>query len=83
MKENKPSKIYSLLILFLTACTNESILASISLIKKIFLRRTNFTHHIRSSAERFIKQAFNGQPLYRAILVVAEAMIILRKQVSG
>lgn len=52
-------------------------------IKVEFLINRRFTHHIGGSAERLIQQAFDREPFDRAILVIAQTMVILRKQVPG
>lgn len=40
-------------------------------------------YHVGGGAERLVEQTFDGQPLDGTILIVPEAMIILREQVPG
>lgn len=48
-----------------------------------YQKRYPLAHHVGGGAERFVEQTFDGQPLDGTILVVPEAMVILREQVPG
>lgn len=63
-------------------------ISSIEGISRLFeslelLERYSLAHHVGGGAERFVEQTFDGQPLDGTILVVPEAMVILREQVPG
>lgn len=63
-------------------------ISSIEGISRLFeslelLEKYSLAHHVGGGAERFVEQTFDGQPLDGTILVVPEAMVILREQVPG
>lgn len=44
---------------------------------------SHVTHHVGSRGESLTEQTLDREPLDRAILIIAEAVIILREEISS
>lgn len=44
---------------------------------------TNQTYHITSTGKFIVNQAFKSHPSNRSVLIISQAMVVHRKQVSG
>lgn len=52
-------------------------------LKRKPLNKIRYTHHVRCCGEVRVHQTLNGEPFYWTILVVAQAVIVRREQVTG